>query len=1274
MNILIQLLFPLAGAFTPAIVAAAGNPSVQTLAKRTRPYVLGHGETVSTVALRFKLSVSDLKKLNQLRTFSKPFEKLGSGDEIDVPVLSAVDGNSAAGNLTGIPAAGKAQTEEVSRWLSGSATSLAQATTGRHHAQVSDAAVSQARSAAVSGSEAAVSQWLSQFGTARIQLGVDDHFALKDSALDMLVPLYDNGSDVFFTQFGGRRQDDRTTLNLGTGVRLFRGHWMYGVNTFLDNDITGHNRRAGIGGEAWTDYLKLSANTYFGMTGWHQSRDFKDYDERPADGFDVAANAWLPAYPQLGGMLKYEQYQGDHVGLMGKDTLQKNPKAVTAGLNWTPVPLVTLGADYRNSAGHDEAQMQVQFSWNFGQSLADQLSADKVGQSRTLAGSRLDLVERNNNIVLDYRKQELVKLSLPAETRGQAGSQVPLSVQVTAKYGVDRIDWQAPEFFAAGGKIISTGPQSQLVQLPATRAAGNRYPVHAVARDTRGNLSRTASGEIVVEGTSIDVRRSHVTLSSGSVLADGKSTVLVTLTVFDTRGNPVSGLAPVILLPLSFTPLTTAMLTPQTLGGRVWDMLTGAVTSSVAATPVALANGGVTIGGIKETGVAGVYTATLTAGILPGTARLTPVVSGTTFTAKDVQLLAASSQAETGPIVAPGNSLADGRPVQITVPVIDASGKPLINMPVIVIVDGREISARTDKNGNIVTDLPGQNKPGHHDYVVGVKGDTIPETVDVNFVAATQAQLIASVDTTKSVFAISPVTIAANGTAKAHLSFTAKDGAGTAVVGLTGVTFPETGVTSTTVGAVTETNGVYEADLTGTAAGIAHFTVSISGNDKTPSGTHDVTLTAITAVQATSTITVDNTTYTRGSDIAVTVKLKDAQSNPVSGEVASLTGTTVTVPHATLKTGSSWADAGNGSYTATYTAGAAGTGLKASVTLSGWSTPAQSADYAITAATAAQATSTITVDNTTYTSGSDIVVTVNLKDAQSNPVSGEVASLSGTTVTVPHATLKTGSSWTDAGNGSYTATYTAGAAGTGLKASVKLTGWNAPAESAAYAITAGTLTQAQLAASVVAAHSSLVASPTYIPADDVTESIVTFTAKDAQNQPVTGMTEATVDFVPTTTLAQSKYSMNGFKEGSNGVYTIIVKGSMPRDITVNVAAIFGQKVVKITLANPNQVNIPMSSMVTSLASLPTGMIMKVVLTLKNEFNLPVANRTYGPGIEVQSGGTVMANCRPVEAKNESTPTSGIFVYYISSACKLGSYQLTWGGMDPLEQRVQFFVQ
>ncbi|EEB2895049.1 invasin, partial [Salmonella enterica subsp. enterica serovar Tennessee] len=100
-----------------------------------------------------------------------------------------------------------------------------------------------------------------------------------------------------------------------------------------------------------------------------------------------------------------------------------------------------------------------------------------------------------------------------------------------------------------------------------------------------------------------------------------------------------------------------------------------------------------------------------------------------------------------------------------------------------------------------------------------------------------------------------------------------------------------------------------------------------------------------------SAISTDATAYVSGSDMVVTVTLKDGQDNPVTGAAASLTADTVTVPNAILKAGSRWRDNGDGTYTATYTATTVGTDLKATVRLGGWDTVAQSGAYAITAAT-----------------------------------------------------------------------------------------------------------------------------------------------------------------------------------------------------------------------------------------------------------------------------------------------------------------------------------
>ena len=303
-------------------------------------------------------------------------------------------------SMADAPAMEKADVNPYSDTLSRAASTLASTD--------SNGGAGAAASAASSYASSSVEGWLSQFGTARVQLNVDNNGNWDDSSFDFLLPFYDNKKTVIFTQLGMRAPDDRFTGNLGFGVRTFNSsNWMFGINSFIDDDFTGGNRRAGFGGEAWTDDLKLSANGYVGITDWHSSRDFDDYDEKPANGFDIRAEGYLPTYPQLGAKVMYEQYYGDNVALFDTDHLQKDPSAVTVGLNYTPIPLVTAGIDYkRGEDSVDDTQFSLAFHYVLGQSLSSQLSGDQVAYRRSLAGSRYDLVERNNEIVLDYRKQE----------------------------------------------------------------------------------------------------------------------------------------------------------------------------------------------------------------------------------------------------------------------------------------------------------------------------------------------------------------------------------------------------------------------------------------------------------------------------------------------------------------------------------------------------------------------------------------------------------------------------------------------------------------------------------------------------------------------------------------------------------------------------------------------------------------------------------------------------------------------------------------------------
>lgn len=85
-------------------------------------------------------------------------------------------------------------------------------------------------------------------------------------------------------------------INTGLGWRHFTPSWMSGINLFFDHDLSRYHSRAGLGAEYYADYLKLSSNAYIGLTGYKRSTGIdNDYEARPANGWDLRAEGWLPA-------------------------------------------------------------------------------------------------------------------------------------------------------------------------------------------------------------------------------------------------------------------------------------------------------------------------------------------------------------------------------------------------------------------------------------------------------------------------------------------------------------------------------------------------------------------------------------------------------------------------------------------------------------------------------------------------------------------------------------------------------------------------------------------------------------------------------------------------------------------------------------------------------------------------------------------------------------------------------------------------------------------
>ncbi|HFI1962347.1 TPA: inverse autotransporter beta domain-containing protein, partial [Yersinia enterocolitica] len=60
-----------------------------------------------------------------------------------------------------------------------------------------------ARGTATSAGNEALQKWFNQFGSAKVQLNLDEKLSLKGSQLDVLLPLTDSPDLLTFTQLGG---------------------------------------------------------------------------------------------------------------------------------------------------------------------------------------------------------------------------------------------------------------------------------------------------------------------------------------------------------------------------------------------------------------------------------------------------------------------------------------------------------------------------------------------------------------------------------------------------------------------------------------------------------------------------------------------------------------------------------------------------------------------------------------------------------------------------------------------------------------------------------------------------------------------------------------------------------------------------------------------------------------------------------------------------------------------------------------------------------------
>ena len=1020
-----QTIFPVMAAAPTHINPAHSDTAASLILPnvKTIPYTLGALESPPTVAARFGITVDELRRLNQFRTFARGFDNVRQGDEIDVPLINS--NSPEARNLKAMQMErdGKDPQMQVAEMAQQSGTLLARD-------MDSEQAASMARGWVASSASAQATDWLSRWGTARVSLGVDEDFSLKSSSFEFLHPWYETPYNLVFSQHTLHRTDDRTQTNHGIGWRYFTSSWMSGVNMFIDHDLTRYHTRTGMGVEYWRDYLKLSGNGYLRLSNWRSAPELdNDYEARPANGWDLRAEGWLPAWPQLGGKLVYEQYYGDEVALFGKDERQNDPHAITAGLSYTPVPLISFSAEQRQGKqGENDTRIGMELTLQPGHSLQKQLDPAEVAARRSLVGSRYDLVDRNNNIVLEYRKKELVRLTLTDPLKGKPGEVKSLVSSLQTKYALKGYDIEAASLQSAGGKVAVSGKDIQVTIPPyrftAMPETDNTYPIAVTAEDSKGNFSRREESMVVVEKTTLNLTDSTLSVDQQILLADGKSTSTLTYTARDSSGKPIPGMT-----------LKTQVKGLQDFALSEW----------------------------KDNGN-GTYTQIVTAGKTSGALSLMPQFNGDDIakTPALIAIVANTASRADSTIETDQDNYVAGKPIVVKVTLRDDNGngvtgrKELLKQTVKVDnTKADDVSAWTEESEGIykasyTAHLIGDKltaqltMPGwqtKHSDAFSIAGDK--DTAKIAAMQITANNAVARRD--HNTVAVTVRDVHQNLLQGQNVTFTVVNGAAVFADPNGGiVTTDKDGIASVNLASDQAVNSLIKAEINGSSQSVEVSFI-----------TGDIS-------QLTSTIKTDDVSYTAGGKIKVSVTLMDEQKNRVKGMASLLAGSSVVEVSGTDKneTGN-WSEESDGVYTTTRTAKIAGDRHYATLKLSTWSSAQQSDAYAIRESGAVLAYSSIVTDKTAYTAGGAIKVTVTLKDSYENLVGGQRDAIN-LAIQLPNTKAES-IAWNEDQKGIYTATYTALLPGTGLKAQLQMSGWANALTSNDYSIS-GDAASAQIVA------------------------------------------------------------------------------------------------------------------------------------------------------------------------------------------------------------------
>ncbi len=698
------------------------------------------------------------------------------------------------------------------------------------------------------------------------------------------------------------------------------------------------------------------------------------------------------------------------------------------------------------------------------------VTSQTAGISAVTASINNSSQSRNVTFIADVRMAQIASLEVTQDNSVADGTMAnTLQVKVTDANG-NALAGQTVSVLADNGATIAPTVTTQpdgTVEISVTSQTAGISTVTASINNS--SLSRNVTFIADVSTAKI---ADLVVIKDGSE-ADGSTANTLQVKVTDANGN--------------------------TLAGQTVSVLAG---NSATVTPTVTT---------KPDGTVEISVTSQTAGISAVTASI-----NSSSQSRDVTFIADVRTAKIAELeVIRDNAVADGSTANtLQVKVTDANGNALAGQTVSVLADNGATVAPT-----VITEPDGTVEISVTSQTAGISAVTASinsssQSRDVTFIADVRTAKIAELEVIRD-------NAVADGSTANTLQVKVTDANGNALAGQTvSVLAGNSATVAPTV--TTQPDGTVEFSVTSQTAGTSTVTASINNSSQS----QNVTFVPGDASQLTSTVETNKSNYTVGETITITVTLRDAFDNLVTGAASQLAADGVlTVAGTDPSETGSWVESG-GVYTTTRMATIASTNQHANLQLQTWSDGVTSDRYDIQSGSPAQATSTIATDKNAYTAGDTITVAVTLKDAHGNLVEGGESLLSGDNVTVEGAVRSGG--WSETA-GVYTATWSAQMAGDSHHATLKLSEWGSSKQSESYSIHSGAPVQAN---SAIRTDKSA-----YIAGEPLT---VTITLRDEFGNPALGLTSEVIEsYIDSFAVGGATPDSMRWVEQNNGEYTIV---------------------------------------------------------------------------------------------------------------------------------------